>query len=156
MSPDVDLKGKGKERMPEPKEATPHEDAEDEEDEDGSPSGSGSDKQSTMRTGYVNRLREARIILHQVHFLLGDVYHQLGRQSDEDESYAAAEALRRSLLSTTEQRAVRAMEELQRTNVEHGMRERDLFIAPSTNPGKLTTKLVSPSTSHVEPRAPLS
>lgn len=46
------------------------------------------------------RLRECRVTLHQVMFLLGDVYHVLGAShaASEDTSYQAAELVRRDLL----------------------------------------------------------
>lgn len=46
------------------------------------------------------RLRDNRIVLHQIHFLLGDVYHILGEEHSvkEDEAYGAAEMLRKQLL----------------------------------------------------------
>lgn len=37
---------------------------------------------------------------HKLWFLLGDVYHVLGVNADEDAAYAAAENLRRSLLQS--------------------------------------------------------
>jgi hypothetical protein len=55
------------------------------------------------------RLREARVLLHKAHFLLGDVYHQLGNVPKEDESYSAAEAARQNILRHSERRALSAM-----------------------------------------------
>ena len=45
-------------------------------------------------------MREARISLHKIKFLQGDVYHVLGKSYEvsENEAYAAAEDLRRLLL----------------------------------------------------------
>ena len=55
-------------------------------------------KHDSFRLGLINRLREAQIILHQIHFLLGDLNHTLHNPSEETEFYQAAETLRRSLL----------------------------------------------------------
>lgn len=48
------------------------------------------------------RLRENRVVLHQIHFLLGDVYHVLGAgyNDKEDEAYGEAENLRKLLLKS--------------------------------------------------------
>lgn len=51
-------------------------------------------------TGLVSRMREAKLLLHRVKFLQGDVFHSLGQKEREDASYGHAEALRRELLSS--------------------------------------------------------
>ncbi|KAI5120240.1 hypothetical protein M0805_007544 [Coniferiporia weirii] len=53
------------------------------------------------------RLRECHIVLHQIHFLLGDSYNALGEahREDEDRAYATAEELRKQLLKYTERAA---------------------------------------------------
>ena len=55
------------------------------------------------KTALSQRLRENRIVLHHIHFLLGDVYHILGEGygAQEDEAYSAAESLRKQLLKRT-------------------------------------------------------
>ena len=54
------------------------------------------------RNALMSRLREAHIVLHQVYFRLGDVYHSLGESysTKETEAYTAAEELRRRLLKS--------------------------------------------------------
>ena len=58
------------------------------------------DEWRIRRTALSQRLRENRIVLHHIHFLLGDVYHVLGEgySAQEDEAYGAAESLRKQLL----------------------------------------------------------
>ena len=56
------------------------------------------DEHRTKRRAIKQRLREAYLLLHQVKFLKGDVYHVLGRSAEEDAAYQAAEKLRRELL----------------------------------------------------------
>ncbi|KAI0370965.1 hypothetical protein BV20DRAFT_943332 [Pilatotrama ljubarskyi] len=77
-----------------------------------------------------NRLRDARIVLHKVKFLQGDVYHVLGEQyaNQENDAYAAAEELRRVLLKGTEEAAERAMTYLDRDPVVKALKENDLFV----------------------------
>ena len=54
------------------------------------------------RSGFQARLREYTLLAHQIRFLLGDVYHILGPNysAQEDESYVAAETLRKQLLKS--------------------------------------------------------
>ena len=49
-----------------------------------------------------SRLREAHIVLHEIYFRLGDVYHVLGESysPQETEAYGAAEELRKRLLKS--------------------------------------------------------
>lgn len=51
-------------------------------------------KQRSLRS----RLREAKVVLHKIVFLLGDNYHALGRGKEEAEAYEEAETLRKGLL----------------------------------------------------------
>lgn len=44
------------------------------------------------------RIRDLRVVRHKIEFLLGDLYHVLGRNEEEREAYAAADTLRRALL----------------------------------------------------------
>lgn len=102
-------------------------------------------KSSRADSGHTARLRDARTLLHKVHFLLGDAYHRLGFTEEEDRSYGAAEHIRKQLLQRTELRAEQTMQRLR------GRRERDLKIReqfkilPAENPGKKTVKLVGTS-----------
>ena len=54
------------------------------------------------RNALMSRLREAHIVLHRIHFRLGDVYHSLGEfySTKEIEAYTTAEDLRRRLLKS--------------------------------------------------------
>ena len=53
-----------------------------------------------QRGALKSRLREARLTLHRIKFLLGDVYHVLGgvHSTSEDAAYEVAEQIRRDLL----------------------------------------------------------
>ncbi|KAH6907324.1 SNF2 family N-terminal domain-containing protein [Coprinopsis sp. MPI-PUGE-AT-0042] len=59
-----------------------------------------------------NRLRDARLILHQVTMLKGDLFHVVGNPA-EDDAYRNAEAIRKELLRVTEEDATRSMQALQ-------------------------------------------
>jgi E3 ubiquitin-protein ligase SHPRH len=97
---------------------------------------------SRVGGGHTARLREARILLHKVQFLLGDAYHRLGCTADEDSSYSAAEHIRKQLLRHTEQRALQTMQTLHdRKKRDLGIREQ-FNILPAENPGKQTAQLV--------------
>ncbi|TFK26931.1 hypothetical protein FA15DRAFT_666880 [Coprinopsis marcescibilis] len=69
----------------------------------------------TKTATFKMRLREAKLLMHRVKFLHGDVYHMLGHEfsAKEDEAYADAEGIRRDLLKVTEEDATRAMNILQ-------------------------------------------
>lgn len=97
---------------------------------------------SSVSSGHTARLREARILLHKVQFLLGDAYHRLGCAADEDSSYSAAERIRKQLLHHTEQRALQTMQTLRdRKKRDLGIREQ-FNILPAENPSKKTAQLV--------------
>jgi E3 ubiquitin-protein ligase SHPRH len=85
-------KGKGKAIE---REASPSSDA-DSEDHD-LPKTPAGQEHGIKRRALQQRLRECNVTLHRVKFLQGDVYHVLGG-AQEDEAYAAAEEIRRSLL----------------------------------------------------------
>lgn len=70
--------------------------------EDGLPKTPAGVEHRHKKNGLLGRFREAHIALHQVHFLLGDVYHALGESysSQEDEAYSGAEDLRKQLLKS--------------------------------------------------------
>ena len=93
-----DPTGKGKGRM-----TTDADDSENEygvadEEELGLPKTPAGDEHRTTRRGIKQRLREGFLLLHKVKFLQGDVYHVLGKSSEEDAAYQAADELRRKLL----------------------------------------------------------
>ncbi|OSD03772.1 hypothetical protein PYCCODRAFT_1365388 [Trametes coccinea BRFM310] len=119
-------KGKGRARSDTPEHEHEHVDA----DEEGLPHNRIGDAHRAKRVALQTRLREARIVLHKVKFLQGDVYHVLGEQyvNQENEAYAAAEELRRVLLRGTEEAAERAMTYLDRDPVIKALREQDLFV----------------------------
>ena len=75
----------------------------DSDDEQGLPRNLAGEEHSSKTLALQLRLREARMSLHKVHFLKGDVYHVLGEaQADnERDAYARAEELRRLLLKGT-------------------------------------------------------
>ena len=87
-------KGKGKERA---RSETP---LDLDEDEEGLPRNAIGEAHKAKSTYLHGRMREARISLHKIKFLQGDVYHVLGKSYEvsENEAYAAAEDLRRLLL----------------------------------------------------------
>ena len=45
------------------------------------------------------RLRESKIVLHRIMFLLGDVYNICGKTEEEVDAYDTAENLRKSILA---------------------------------------------------------
>jgi E3 ubiquitin-protein ligase SHPRH len=55
------------------------------------------EEQNTKKGALQSRLRECHIILHQIRFLQGDVYHVMSNPA-EDEAYEGAEKIRQSLL----------------------------------------------------------
>jgi E3 ubiquitin-protein ligase SHPRH len=75
-------------------------------DEDGSidsnelkmPKTPAGDEHRTRIRALHSRIRELQVVQHKIAFLLGDVYHVLGRTEVEDASYAKADALRKELL----------------------------------------------------------
>ncbi len=56
------------------------------------------DEHRTRVRALHSRIRELQVVQHRIAFLLGDVYHVLGRSDAEDEAYAKADALRKELL----------------------------------------------------------
>ncbi|KAJ3979483.1 SNF2 family N-terminal domain-containing protein [Lentinula detonsa] len=126
-------KGKGKER----EESLISEDERDEEDDEEDndlPKTAAGKEHRDKRNALVHRLREARIQFHRVKFLQGDVYHNLGKTYfvQENNAYAAAEAVRRDLLKTTEQDAKKGMDQLDLDLIggsgKAGVGKSDLFI----------------------------
>lgn len=69
-------------------------------DDQGLPQNPAGEEHSSETLALQLRLREARISLHKIHFLKGDVYHVLGEGDADNErvSYETAEDLRRLLL----------------------------------------------------------
>lgn len=88
-------KGKGRERQ---EDATPTEDLGD----DGLPKTPAGEEYKHKKNALQSRLRECLIVRHQVHFLLGNIYHVLGEPytTQEDEEYAIAENIRKDLLKS--------------------------------------------------------
>ncbi|KZT68625.1 hypothetical protein DAEQUDRAFT_671213 [Daedalea quercina L-15889] len=122
--------GKGKERASSV--------SDDDDDEQGLPRNVAGEEYSSKMLALQLRLREARISLHKVHFLKGNVYSTLGdAYSDaEKESYAKAEELRRLLLKSTEETAAKAMTHLTDTSSIKTLKESQLYITlPYCEPG---------------------
>ena len=92
-------KGKGKDRARAESE-TPDLDLE--ADEEGIPKNPAGDAHRAKGISLHQRLREARIVLHKIKFVQGDVYHVLGKSYEdaENDAYAAAEDLRKELLKS--------------------------------------------------------
>ncbi|KAI0830062.1 SNF2 family N-terminal domain-containing protein [Trametes gibbosa] len=118
--------GKGKNRA---RSDTPDHESVDADDE-GLPQNSVGDAHRTKAAALNGRIRDARIILHKVKFLQGDIYHVLGEHyaNQENDAYAAAEELRRVLLKSTEEAAERAMTYLDRDPVVKALSEKDIFV----------------------------
>ena len=98
---DDNEKGKGKERDMRDEDVGP--DAEDDADEEdleekGLPKTPAGEEHRHKRAALKQRMREGRLLLHRVHFLLGDIHHVLGDTAMEEVSYERAERLRRELL----------------------------------------------------------
>ncbi|EJD05157.1 uncharacterized protein FOMMEDRAFT_81201 [Fomitiporia mediterranea MF3/22] len=76
------------------------------------------------------RLREAHVLLHQIYFRLGDVYHSLGEShsNEENHSYGAAEVLRKRLLNTTEQVANRSIAQVKLTAERKTITKEDMAV----------------------------
>ncbi|KAJ7126620.1 SNF2 family N-terminal domain-containing protein [Mycena crocata] len=108
-NPSPNSKGKGKERE---RSLSPLSDLES--DDEGDPRSPAVKEHRAKRHSLKHRLREFRLVMHRVKFLQGDTYHMLGESQLEAENaaYAEAETIRRSLLKTTEEEAVRAMQQL--------------------------------------------
>ncbi|KAF5351852.1 hypothetical protein D9756_007728 [Leucocoprinus leucothites] len=75
------------------------------------PNTAAGEEYATKRRALQQRLREARLVLHRVKFLQGDVCHVLGGQYSfsETQSYGLAEEIRRELLKGAEEEASRMM-----------------------------------------------
>ncbi|KAF4586100.1 hypothetical protein EYR38_010373 [Pleurotus pulmonarius] len=107
-------------------------DANADEDADGGESSAGSDDAnggSAVQKGTLrNRLREVTIALHRAYFVMGDVYHVLGRKEEEDAAYAQAEDLRKSILANAEKDAQNAMAQLAKDAALQGITEDALLV----------------------------
>ncbi|KAG8904371.1 hypothetical protein FRC01_008755, partial [Tulasnella sp. 417] len=99
------------------------------------PANAEGDEHRHIRQGLLARIREAQVVLHRIEFCLGDLYHQLGKVKEEEESYANAEALRRSLLKTTEDSANRAIARLTQEVIRAGVSSKQLALSHSVKPG---------------------
>ncbi|KAF8576626.1 hypothetical protein K439DRAFT_1366726 [Ramaria rubella] len=89
------------------------------------------------------RLREACVLQHKIAFLLGDVYHILENNIEEEESYAVAELVRRSLLKHSEDAATISMEQLSKAF--HDMvdvQKTDIQVDPSPQGGIKSSHLM--------------
>lgn len=159
--PRADVKGKGKAKQND-YESDDLSDA-DTEDSDGLPKTPAGAEHLFKKSALQNRLRETLIVVHQVHFLLGDVYHNLGNSSDaEDAEYAAAENVRKELLKSkvhyrctifisfnaiyaaTETAANRSMTGLKRSAGRKAVTDKELQIDHCGKGGLKSEELVSP------------
>ncbi|KZO97524.1 hypothetical protein CALVIDRAFT_562880 [Calocera viscosa TUFC12733] len=104
---------------------------EEEEPEEGK--GRGRHKENRVKTSNI-RIRECYVLQHKIFFALGDLYHKLAK-TDEDEAYADAERVRRTVLKNTEDIAQRAMAKLTLEVAEKGVGERELEVGPTGKPG---------------------
>ncbi|KAF9520467.1 hypothetical protein BS47DRAFT_1378692 [Hydnum rufescens UP504] len=110
-------------------------------DDDADPESSADVNHGSFRFGLISRLREVHITLHQVHFLLGDLYHTLGNVSMEAECYQAAETLRHNLLRKTEHHAMLAIQKLRDNDGKGGITGAALSMEPLMAPGKCSASL---------------
>ncbi|KAG9016567.1 hypothetical protein FRB90_003006 [Tulasnella sp. 427] len=99
------------------------------------PASAEGDEHRHVRQGLLARIREAQVVLHRIEFSLGDLYHQLGKVKEEEDSYERAETLRRSLLKTTEDFANRAIARLTQEVIRAGVISKQLVIPHSEKPG---------------------
>ncbi|KAG8915263.1 hypothetical protein FRC00_006131 [Tulasnella sp. 408] len=99
------------------------------------PASAEGDEHRHIRQGLLTRIREAQVVLHRIEFCLGDLYHQLGKAKEEEESYGEAEGLRRSLLKTTEDSANRAITRLTQEVIRAGVSSKQLALTHSVKPG---------------------
>ncbi|TFK32939.1 SNF2 family N-terminal domain-containing protein [Crucibulum laeve] len=116
-------KGKGRQT---PEEII-HEDDPEDQDLPRNPTG---EEHKNKRRALKQRLREARLLLHRVKFLQGDVYHVLGgdHSESEDAAYEAAETIRRGLLKASEDEAIHAMTMLSEDSTSKRFDKDDLVI----------------------------
>ncbi|KAH9837867.1 SNF2 family N-terminal domain-containing protein [Rhodofomes roseus] len=107
-------------------------------DEQGLPRNRAGEEHTSKTSALQLRLREARISLHKVHFLKGDVYHVLGEAyaGAENEAYAKADEMRRLLLKGTGDTAARAMTHVMDATSNKSLKESELHIeVPYCEPG---------------------
>lgn len=90
-------KGKGKEKQREESIALT-----DDTGDDDLPKNPAGEEHRHKKHAQTARLRENNIVMHHIHFLLGDTYHALGEthEQEENEAYAAAQDIRRKLLKS--------------------------------------------------------
>jgi E3 ubiquitin-protein ligase SHPRH len=95
----ADTNGKGKGRSDDAEDLEEDEDGLDVEDADtkGFPKTPAGKEHIAKTTSLKNRLRDAKLILHQVTMLKGDLFHVM-EDPAEDQAYQTAEAIRKELL----------------------------------------------------------
>lgn len=100
-------------------------------DDESVPFNKAGEEHMARRAALQNRLRDCRVILHQVLFFKANVYNILGEShaDAEIEAYAAAEELRRLVLKGTEETAARAMEQLKSNPSIRELKNSELDIA---------------------------
>ncbi|PFH49282.1 hypothetical protein AMATHDRAFT_148016 [Amanita thiersii Skay4041] len=122
-------KGKGKERAV--SEALSIEDSDESDSEDkGIPRTPAGEEYMNKKRALQQRLRECRLVLHNIKFFQGDVFHMLGEafKQQEEDVYGDAEQIRRELLRVSEADATRAMDQLERVATEEPIDEDALYI----------------------------
>ena len=111
LSPEVTVtqkrKGKERERFNSDEDEDDDDDDESEHDDEVDPEEKdlpktpAGEEHRIKRRAIKQRLREGQLVLHRVKFLQGDVFHVLGKSTDEDAAYQAAEILRHGLLKSS-------------------------------------------------------
>ncbi|KAF9447638.1 hypothetical protein P691DRAFT_671107 [Macrolepiota fuliginosa MF-IS2] len=106
-------KGKERERSPGPDDDDDDDD-DDGDDDDASVMAAAAEEHTIKLRALQQRLKEARLVLHRVKFLQGDVHHVLGDQhaASEIQAYGIADEIRRDLLKGAEEDAGRIMQTL--------------------------------------------
>ncbi|KAF6756271.1 SNF2 family N-terminal domain-containing protein [Ephemerocybe angulata] len=122
-------KGKGKAKAG----AESDDDDEDDEEEDnledkGLPKTPAGKEHRARTQALKTRLREGKLLLHKVKFLMGDIYHNMEMSAEEDAAYDHAEKLRQDLLKVTEDDASRAMAQLEDDMTRKRFKIKDLNI----------------------------
>ncbi|KAH8114834.1 SNF2 family N-terminal domain-containing protein [Phellopilus nigrolimitatus] len=90
------------------------------------------------------RLRECRVVLHQIHFLLGNVYNGLGQTyiTQEEDAYGIAEDLRKRLLKSAEHAANQSVAQLKLTASKKLVTEESMKIEYCGKGGKKSEELL--------------
>lgn len=112
--------------------------------DDDLPKSAASDEHRAKKSALSSRLREANMVLHQIYFRLGDIYSGLGEsyKDKEDESYLAAEQIRKELLKVTEQAALLSIAQLKAVAKGREFNEAQLQVPDCGKGGEKTEGLL--------------